>query len=78
VTSLEVEERVWFRDRAMPEPGKREVEEPVTLRQWMDSFEPLRGRWTEADEIWLECMTGEFDRRQLREIYARESAEADL
>jgi hypothetical protein len=54
------------------------AEEPVTLRQWMDSFEPLEGPWTEADEIWLECMTGEFDRRQSREIHARDSAEADL
>jgi hypothetical protein len=61
----------------MAEPDKKNGEEPVTLRRWIDSF-GLEGPWTEADEIWFECMTGEYDRRQLREIYAREAAEADL
>lgn len=62
----------------MAEPEKKEAGEPMTLRQWMDSFEPLPGPWTEADEVWLEYMTGEHDRRWRREIYAREAAEADL
>jgi hypothetical protein len=62
----------------MPEPERKKDEGPITLRQWMDSFEPLEGPWTEADEIWFECMIGEYDRRWLREFYAREAAEADL
>ena len=62
----------------MAEPERKKAEEQVTLRQWMDSFPPLEGRWTEADEVWLEYMTGEYDRRLLREAYAREAAETDL
>ncbi|MGH2938900.1 MAG: hypothetical protein ACRDPE_12365 [Solirubrobacterales bacterium] len=62
----------------MAEPEKKKAEEPVALRRWIDSFAPLEGPWTEADEIWLECMTGEYDRRQLREIHAREAAESGL
>jgi hypothetical protein len=38
----------------------------------------VEGPWTEADEIWFECMTGEYDRRLLREIHEREAVESDL
>ena len=36
------------------------------------------GPWTKADEIWFECMTGEYDRRLLREIHGREAVKSDL
>lgn len=61
----------------MAEPEKKKAEEPTSRHPWADSF-ALEGPWTEADEVWLECMTGEYDRRQLREIYVREAAESDL
>jgi hypothetical protein len=61
----------------MSEPEKMKVEISPAGHRWVDSF-ALEGPWTEADEVWLECMTGEYDRRQLREIYEREAAEADL
>jgi hypothetical protein len=38
----------------------------------------VEGPWTEADEIWFECMTGEYDRRLLREIHEREAAESSM
>jgi hypothetical protein len=36
------------------------------------------GPWTEADDVWLECMTGEYDRRIQREAVERELNESDL
>jgi hypothetical protein len=59
------------------EPEKEKDAEPTGRRRWVDDF-VLQGPWTEADEVWLECMTGEYDRRWLREFHAREAAEADL
>ena len=35
-------------------------------------FEPP---WTEADEIWVECLTGEYDRRMEREKRERQARE---
>lgn len=61
----------------MAEPEKKKAEEPTRRRRWVDDF-ALEGPWTEADEIWLEYMTGDYDRRLSREIYEREAAEADL
>lgn len=61
----------------MAEPRKKKDEEHARTRRWVDDF-VLEGPWTEADEIWLECMTGEYDRRWWREFYAREAAKADL
>jgi hypothetical protein len=62
---------------AMAEPEKMKAEEPTSRHPWADSF-ALGGPWTEADEIWFECMTGDYDRRRLRETSAREAAESDL
>jgi hypothetical protein len=61
----------------MAEPEKKEGKELNRRRRWVDDF-ALEGPWTEADEIWFECMTGEYDRRWLREFYAREAADSDL
>lgn len=61
----------------MAEPEKKKDEKPTSRHPWADSF-VLEGPWTEADEIWSECMTGEYDRRWWREFYAREAAKADL
>jgi hypothetical protein len=43
----------------------------------LESF-ALPGPWTEADDTWLECMTGEYDRRIQREAFEREAAGSDL
>jgi len=61
----------------MAEPEKEESEGQTRRRRWVDDF-ALEGPWTEADEVWLEYMTGDYERRLQREIYAREAAEADL
>ena len=52
-------------------------ERPPSRHPRLDSF-GFEGPWTEADEIWLECMTGEYDRRLVREIHEREAAGSDL
>lgn len=59
------------------DPNIETEERSASRHPWLDSL-VLKGPWTEADEIWFECMTGEYDRRLLREIYAREAAESDL
>jgi hypothetical protein len=58
---------------------KDTIEDPV--QPWPDLSKyslVVEGPWTEADEIWFECMTGEYDRRLLRETHEREAVESDL
>jgi hypothetical protein len=62
----------------MAEPEKTQAEAEFAERHPWAASMAFKGPWTEADEIWVEWMTGEYQQRVEREAREREAREADL
>jgi hypothetical protein len=56
-------------ERKIEDLTEQETADPSMGRRPTLAGDPVifEGPWTDADEIWLECMTGEYDRRLQRE-----------
>lgn len=61
----------------MAETDKERADEFKKRHPWAASL-AFEGPWTEADEIWVECLTGEYDERLEREAREREARDTGL